>query len=163
MVTARGRWWKSEAPIEPLTEDRKVLVHRYMIDVEEAQAQPQPEAGEEANRRAADQRARRQGAPKAKQQAAKQPPRRQGVPEAKQQEAEQPARRQAAEKTKQRAAQQPARRQAAEPVRAVVRPILSSMISVVGNLERPDTGDVIFGVVVCALAICVGIAIALAT
>jgi colicin import membrane protein len=67
-VTARGRWWKSAAEIKPLTEDRKVLVQRYMIDADEALARRQ--VAEEADRRAAEELARRQAAEEADRRAA---------------------------------------------------------------------------------------------
>jgi hypothetical protein len=66
MMTTRGRWWRS-AEIKPLTEDRKVLVQRYMIDADEAQAR---QAAEEAERRAAEELARREAAEEAERGAA---------------------------------------------------------------------------------------------
>jgi hypothetical protein len=66
-MTARGRW-RSPGEIKPLTGDRKVLVQRYMIDAEEAQAQRQ--AAEEAERRAAEELAVRQAAEEAERRAA---------------------------------------------------------------------------------------------
>ena len=38
VVTARVRWWMSDRPVGPLTEIRKALVERYMIDADEAEA-----------------------------------------------------------------------------------------------------------------------------
>jgi hypothetical protein len=45
----------------------------------------------------------------------------------------------------------------------VVRAAVDSMISAARNLGRPDSGDVIWGVVGCVLAIGIGVAVALAT
>jgi hypothetical protein len=137
-----GRKRRSAEEIKPLTEDRKVLVLRYMIDAEEAKARWN--GAEEAEGRATE---------------AEGP-----------MSVERPEQRVAAEARPRR---QPAEAEAAPHVssmhllvtafRAVVRPAVDPLISAARSLERPETGDVILGVVVCALSIGIGVAVALAT